>query len=110
MNEKTLIKDITCPVERAVDVIGDKWTALILRELVLNGPRRFKDLSDSLSGISPNLLSLRIKKLIEYDIMESRLYSEHPPRNEYVLTEKGRDLAPLIDGLRAWGTKHTRSD
>ena len=111
MKNKTLIKDISCPVERTIEVIGDKWSILILRELFLNGgSRKFKDFSDALTGISPNLLSTRIKKLCEYDVLESRVYSEHPPRNEYVLTEKGQDIGSIVQGLRSWGNKHTKEN
>lgn len=107
---KTIIKGVKCPVARGVEVIGDKWTALILRDLFLQGPRRFQDFADSLIGISPNVLSGRIKKLLELDIINTQQYSAHPPRNEYVLSDKGKDLSDIIAGLRDWGIKHTSAE
>lgn len=94
-----------CPVTRALDVIGDSWTILILRDLFLDGPRKFQDLQESLAGASPNTLSARLKKLEENGIVERRFYAQHPPRAEYALTEKGRELGPVMKALRAWGNK-----
>jgi DNA-binding HxlR family transcriptional regulator len=96
-----------CPVARTLDVIGDRWTILILRDLLLDGPRKFLDFEASLEGIGPNTLSSRLKTLEEADIVERRLYEHHPPRAEYVLTPKGRELGPVLRALREWGTKHT---
>jgi DNA-binding HxlR family transcriptional regulator len=81
---------------------------LILRDLFLQGPRRFQDLQTSLSGISPNTLSARLKRLEDAGIIERQMYAEHPPRAEYVLTDKGRELGPVLKALRAWGERHTR--
>lgn len=94
-----------CPVARALDIIGDSWTILILRDLFLDGPRKFQDLQESLAGASPNTLSARLKKLMEHGIIERRLYAEHPPRAEYALTEPGRELGPIMKALREWGTR-----
>ena len=94
-----------CPVVRALDIIGDSWTILILRDLFLDGPRRFQDLQESLSGASPNTLSARLKKLEEHGIVERRFYEQHPPRAEYALTDKGRELGPVMKSLRDWGNK-----
>jgi DNA-binding HxlR family transcriptional regulator len=99
--------DSLCPVARTLEIIGEKWTILILRDLVIDGPRRFQDLLQSLSGISPNTLSARLKTLEESGIITRRLYEDHPPRADYVLTDKGRDLRPLLRTLREWGQKHT---
>lgn len=98
----------SCPVVRALDVIGDSWTLLILRDLFLDGPRKFQDLEQSLVGASPNTLSARLKKLEESGIIERRFYMEHPPRAEYVLTERGRELGPVMKSLREWGSKQKR--
>ena len=95
-----------CPVVRALDVIGDSWTILILRDLFLDGPRKFQDLQESLAGASPNTLSARLKKLEENGIVERRFYAQHPPRAEYALTDKGRELGPVMKALRDWGGKH----
>jgi DNA-binding HxlR family transcriptional regulator len=97
-----------CPVGRTLDIIGDRWAILILRDLILDGPRRFNDLQTSLSRISPNTLSARLKTLEEHGIIERRFYADHPPRAEYVLTAKGNELRPVLRALRVWGEKHTK--
>ena len=94
-----------CPVARTLDVIGERWTILVLRDLFLKGPRRFQDLQESLAGVAPNTLSARLKDLEARGIVARRLYSEHPPRLEYQLTEKGRTLGPVMRALREWGRK-----
>jgi DNA-binding HxlR family transcriptional regulator len=99
---------LDCPVARTLDIIGERWSVLILRDLFLHGPRRFQDFENSLSGISPNTLSARLKRLEEAGIIDRRFYEEHPPRAEYVLTPKGRELGPVLKALRAWGQRHTR--
>jgi DNA-binding HxlR family transcriptional regulator len=100
--------DKYCPIARTLEVIGERWTFLILRDLVLDGPRKFQDLERSLSGISPNTLSARLKTLEENGIVERRFYAEHPPRAEYVITTKGRELRPILKTLKKWGERHTR--
>jgi len=104
----TVRPDKYCPIARTLDVVGERWTFLILRDLILDGPRKFRDLEQSLSGISPNTLSARLKTLEDSGIVERRFYSDHPPRVEYVLTGKGLELRPVLRALRAWGEKHTR--
>jgi DNA-binding HxlR family transcriptional regulator len=99
--------DKYCPIARTLEVIGERWTFLILRDLVLDGPRKFQDLERSLSGISPNTLSARLKTLEENGIVERRFYAEHPPRAEYVITTKGRELRPILKTLKKWGERHT---
>jgi DNA-binding HxlR family transcriptional regulator len=94
-----------CPVARTLDVIGERWTALVLRDLFRHGPRRFQDLQASLAGVAPNTLSARLKDLETHGIVERRLYSEHPPRLEYQLTAKGKTLGPVMKALRDWGRK-----
>ncbi len=96
-----------CPVARTLEIIGERWTILILRDLLLDGPRRFRDFEESLSGVSPNTISSRLKHLEAHGVIERQLYQEHPPRVEYVLTEKGRTLGPLLRQMRDWGEKHT---
>ncbi len=97
-----------CPIARTLDVIGDRWTILILRDLVVEGPRKFQDFERSLLGISPNTLSTRLKRLEEAGIIARRFYEQHPPRAEYLLTDKGRDLRPVLRALLEWGQRHTR--
>ena len=100
--------DLKCPVARALDIIGERWTILILRDLFREGPRKFADFEQSLTGISATTLSARLKKLEPHDILARRFYADHPPRAEYLLTDKGRTLGPILKLLLDWGTKHTR--
>jgi DNA-binding HxlR family transcriptional regulator len=95
-----------CPVARALDVMRDRWTFLILRDL-RNGAKKFHELQHSLGGISPNTLSARLKHLEENEIIERRFYEDHPPRAEYLLTVKGQQLRPVIAALKKWGEVHT---
>jgi len=98
---------LDCPVARTLDVIGERWTALILRDLFLKKSGRFQDLQESLQGVAPNILSDRLKSLESYGIIERKAYSQNPPRFEYVLTDKGRTLGPIIKSLRDWGQRYT---
>ncbi|HWA60905.1 MAG TPA: helix-turn-helix domain-containing protein [Caulobacteraceae bacterium] len=94
----------TCSVAGALSVVGDPWTMLILRD-AFAGVRRFDDWQARL-GVARNVLAARLKSLVAHGVMEPRLYSERPPRREYVLTAKGRDLLPVLLTLKAWGDKH----
>lgn len=100
------IMDPNCPVARASTIVGSRWTALILRDLLLKGSCRFQDLQNSLAGIAPNVLSERLKMLEAEGIVVRRFYEQHPPRAEYVLTEKGRALGSIIKAMRNWGLKY----
>ncbi|NKB66756.1 MAG: transcriptional regulator [Candidatus Latescibacteria bacterium] len=99
--------DLSCPLARTLAVIGERWTALILRDLLLLGPQRFQDLQASLGGIAPNTLSARLKGLEEHQVIERQFYENHPPRAKYALTEKGRALGPVLKAMRDWGETHT---
>ena len=92
-----------CPVARALSVVGDRWTLLLLRDLFL-GARRFEQFEASL-GASPHVLSTRLRKLAEHGVVERRPYQQKPVRHEYRLTEKGLDLYPVIAGLVGWGDR-----
>jgi DNA-binding HxlR family transcriptional regulator len=94
-----------CSIAKPLAFLGERWTVLVLRDLFL-GRRRFDDIQASL-GVATNVLSTRLATLTEEGIVERRRYSEHPERFEYVLTEKGRDLQPLLLALLAWGDKYT---
>ena len=94
----------TCPVCRTADVVCGKWTLLVIRDLA-EGRSRFCELERSLAGISPRTLSLRLRALEEEGIVERHTYAEVPPRVEYQLTEKGRDLLPIIESMRTYGTR-----
>jgi DNA-binding HxlR family transcriptional regulator len=95
-----------CPVARTLDMIGERWTILLLRDFFLHGARRYQDLQESLTGLAPNTLSARLKTLEGHGLIERKLYSEHPPRLEYQLTERGRSLGPIVKALRDWGRKN----
>ena len=95
-----------CPVARTLDLIGERWTILLLRDLLLQGPRRFQDFQASLPGVAPNILSARLKTMEDNGLIRRQLYSERPPRVEYLLTDKGKSLGPIVRTMREWGTKH----
>src|SRR5579871_2483276 len=98
--------DLKCPVARALDVLGDRWALLILRDFFRFGPRRFQDFEAALPGLTPSVLSARLKELESSAVITSRPYAEHPPRLEYFLTPKGRELGPILLALKKWGQKH----
>jgi DNA-binding HxlR family transcriptional regulator len=91
-----------CPVCATADVLCSKWTAIVIRDLA-HASARFCELERSLKGISPRTLSLRLRELEEHGIVERRTFAEVPPRVEYQLTDKGRDLIPIVDAMRAFG-------
>jgi DNA-binding HxlR family transcriptional regulator len=93
-----------CPVARTAQLIGNKWTPLIVRDLAA-GQRRFSELERSLIGISPKTLSERLKRLEEAAVVDRQCFAEVPPRVEYSLTEKGFALLPVIDQMRSFGTR-----
>jgi DNA-binding HxlR family transcriptional regulator len=95
-----------CPVARTLDLIGERWTILLLRDLLLHGPRRFQDFQASLPGVAPNTLSARLKAMEDSGLVSRVLYHERPPRLEYVLTAKGKSLGPIVKAMRDWGRKH----
>jgi DNA-binding HxlR family transcriptional regulator len=95
------------PLELALERVGDRWS-LLLVEALLEGPRRFNELSDGVSGIAPNILSDRLRRLEREGIVLARPYTERPPRMEYALTTAGRDLAGALRLLADWGAR--RSD
>ena len=98
--------DLDCPVAKTLDVIGDRWSVLILREFFLHGNRRFQDFEQAFAALTPSVLSIRLKEMEANGIVESRLYSTHPPRPEYSLTPKGRALGPILKAMRRWGETH----
>jgi DNA-binding HxlR family transcriptional regulator len=94
-----------CPVAKTLELVGDRWTLLAVRDL-LPGTRRFQDLLASLPGIAPNILSARLKLMEEHGLVTRRFYSDHPPRAEYALTDKGRELGTIVGALATWGSRH----
>jgi DNA-binding HxlR family transcriptional regulator len=99
----------SCPVAKSLDLVGDRWTLLIVRDL-LSGPQRFQSLQDGLKGIAPNILSERLQRMEEHGLVTRRFYSDHPPRAEYTLTERGRELGVVVGALAAWGTRHVHRE
>ena len=97
------------PVARSLEVVGDRWTILILQDL-LRGYHRFTDLKKSVVGIASNVLSSRLKLLEKYEVVERKFYSDHPPRAEYYLTRKGHELGVVAGALAAWGAKYLSDD
>jgi DNA-binding HxlR family transcriptional regulator len=95
----------TCPVARSLEFLGERWTLLLIRDL-LAGPRKFQDFSASLDGVAPTVLSRRLKLLETHGIVSRRLYSEHPPRAEYALTDRGLELRPVVRAMGIWGARH----
>ncbi|PTL75855.1 helix-turn-helix domain-containing protein [Vitiosangium sp. GDMCC 1.1324] len=100
---RTSFADEICPIARALEVVGDWWTLLVVRE-ALTGTTRFDDFRTQL-GIARNILAARLESLVEHGVLERRRYEEHPPRDEYVLTDKGRDLWRVVSSLAAWGMR-----
>jgi DNA-binding HxlR family transcriptional regulator len=104
--EKSAYKSygLDCPIARSLDVIGDRWTLLIIRDL-LRGTHKYQDLLVSLEGISTNLLAERLARLVDEGIISRTMYSEKPPRAEYHLTEQGEQLGAVVDSLFQWGVQ-----
>jgi DNA-binding HxlR family transcriptional regulator len=94
-----------CPIERTLEVLDSKWTALLLRDLLL-GTRRFGELRRSLAGISPKTLTDRLRALEEQGIVQRTIYPEVPPRVEYALTDYGQTLRPVLEAMAVWGLTH----
>ncbi len=95
-----------CPIARTAMILGTRWTAQILREMIDHGPRRFQDLQDALQGIAPNTLSSRLKMLEASEIVVREFYEEHPPRAAYKLTAKGQKMRGILNAMRLWGSQH----
>jgi DNA-binding HxlR family transcriptional regulator len=97
--------DQNCPIARTLDLLGDRWTLLVIRDLFL-GQHKFSELLASSPGMPPKILSDRLKRLEEYGLVQREIYNEYPPRAEYKLTKKGRSLLPVLESIGEWGVKH----
>ncbi len=95
-------------IERFLKILGNKWIFFIINEL-LEGTKRFKELEKSLEGISAKTLTEKLRKLEKEFIIERKIYAEIPPKVEYSLTKKGRELQSIFDDLRDWETKHIKN-
>ena len=96
-----------CPIGRSLDLIGDRWTLLIVRDL-FQGKRRFSEFLASAEGIKTNILTERLKRLERAGLVDRSPYQKHPPRFEYHLTRTGRDLSPVLTAIFAWGREYFR--
>ena len=97
-----------CPVASALDIIGDKWSILIMRDMLVRGKKTFKEFSESQEGIAPGILSSRLKWLEENGLMTKQKLPQNQKENIYLLTEKGIELAPIILELIVWSDKNLR--
>ena len=98
------LDDNCCPVPRTLSLVGDRWTLLILRDCFL-GLCKFDEFANS-TGATRHVISDRLKRLVEAEILEKQAYSDRPRRYEYVLTEKGREFGPALSAFKDWGKKH----
>jgi DNA-binding HxlR family transcriptional regulator len=94
-----------CPIARTLDILGDRWTMLILRDLFF-GRRKFSEFLEHSPGMPTRMLSERLKALEAHGLIERRVYSAHPLRAEYHLTERGRSTEPVIEAIVLWGVEH----
>lgn len=94
-----------CPVASALDLLGDKWTLVVIRT-IFAGRHRFGELLDAPEKITTNILSDRLERLEQYGLVTRSAYQENPARHEYRLTERGADLLPVLQALAAWSGKH----
>jgi DNA-binding HxlR family transcriptional regulator len=101
--KKTGLSALTCSVARTVELVGDTWNLMVVRELFL-GSKRFDDIATQI-GISPHLLSVRLRKLTEAGVLTREAYQQRPLRYQYRLSAKGRDLWPVIVTLKNWGDR-----
>jgi len=101
---RTSFQAMDCPIARSLDRVGEWWSILILRD-AFAGLSRFDEFETSL-GIAPNMLARRLQALVEAGLLQKRRYSVRPPRDEYVLTERGRDFRPVLLALLAYGNRH----
>ena len=95
----------SCPITNVLDTLGDKWTLLVIRDLVL-GKRRYREFTSSPEKIASNILANRLKKLENEGLITRRAYQRNPVRYEYFLTEKGEGLKPVLEAILVWGQKH----
>jgi DNA-binding HxlR family transcriptional regulator len=95
-----------CPIACTLDLMGDRWTLLVIRDMMFFNQQRFEEFLESPEGISTNILADRLKTLEEFGLVEKSPYSNHARRMNYSLTEKGQSLRPVMRVMAAWGLKH----
>ncbi|HSQ04131.1 MAG TPA: helix-turn-helix domain-containing protein [Burkholderiales bacterium] len=103
--KRAALRRSACPVANTLDIVGDKWSLLIIRDMRY-GKRTYGELADSPEGIPTNILADRLRRLEEAGIVLRSAYQDRPPRYAYTLTDKGRDLGELLQALVRWGKKH----
>lgn len=103
MGRRTDLSAMPCSIARTLEVVGDHWTLLIIRD-AFYGLRRFEDFQRDL-GIARNILTDRLNRLVDHGVFERHLYEQHPPRHEYRLSDKGRDLLPVVLAMMSWGDR-----
>ncbi len=96
-----------CPIATALDIVGDKWTLVIIRDM-LGGKSKFSEFLESPEGIKKNILNERLKRLVALDLIQRRQYEERPPRFEYLLTQAGADFLPVLQTLAKWSHQHVQ--
>jgi DNA-binding HxlR family transcriptional regulator len=106
--QRKSFSDMQCPIARGLEHVGEWWSILILRD-AFRGLTRFDEFSDSL-GIAPNMLTRRLTALVEAGLLARRRYNERPPRDEYILTQRGKDFRPVMLAMLAFGNKHFPPD
>lgn len=103
---ESISKRSPCPIATTLDVIGDKWTLLIIRDIGLFDKHKHKDFQEAGEKIPTNILAGRLKLLVKNGLVEKRLYQNKPPRYEYFLTDAGKGLLPVIKSMAVWARKH----
>jgi len=98
-----------CPISSTLDVVGDKWSLLVIRDMLVQHKKTFKEISDSDEKIAPSILSARLKLLESYQLISKTKLPENKKENIYLLTKKGLELAPIITELTLWGDRHMRA-
>jgi DNA-binding HxlR family transcriptional regulator len=97
----------SCPIDNTFRIIGKKFTVLILRNMIYSGQNHFNQFLNTIEGINPNTLSTRLREMEKNKIIERKIFHETPVRIEYSLTEKGKELLPILDQMAAYSMKHT---
>ena len=104
-NDRMKFERSACPITNVLDILGDKWTLLVIRDLVL-GKRRYQEFMSSPEQMASNILADRLKRLEAAGLVTKRTYQKNPARYEYILTKKGKGLEPVLEAIIVWGQQH----